>query len=77
MVGLETGFWEALDEITNGRSVTLSDLLAIIDADRHDTDLASAIRVFVLGYYRDELMGTSSSEMTKLSAAGHPRSNTP
>jgi len=77
MVGLEAGFWEALDEITNGRSVTLSDLLAIIDADRHDTDLASAIRVFVLGYCRDELLGTSSAEITKLSAIGLPRSNTP
>jgi predicted DNA-binding ribbon-helix-helix protein len=55
IVSLEAGFWDALEEIADYRNVVLSDLLAIIDADRHDTDLASAIRVFVLGFYRDQI----------------------
>jgi predicted DNA-binding ribbon-helix-helix protein len=54
-VSLEDAFWSALNEITGGCDTTLSDLITIIDADRH-RDLSSAIRLFVLGgVYRDQL----------------------
>ena len=54
-VSLEDAFWNALKEIAGGRDATLSDLVAIIDADRHHANLSSAIRLFVLGFYRDQI----------------------
>src|SRR5215471_15247215 len=52
-ISLEDAFWCALKEIAGGRDVTLSDLIAIIDADRQHNNLSSAIRQFVLSFYRD------------------------
>jgi predicted DNA-binding ribbon-helix-helix protein len=54
-VSLEDGFWNALKEIAGGRDATLSDLVAIIDADRQHANLSSAVRLFVLGFYRDQI----------------------
>ena len=51
-VSLEDAFWKGLKEIANGRELTLSDLVASIDTDRHHGNLSSAIRLFVLDYYR-------------------------
>jgi predicted DNA-binding ribbon-helix-helix protein len=54
-VSLEDAFWKGLREIAIKRDVTLSDLIASIDADRQDGNLSSAIRLFVLGQYRDQI----------------------
>jgi len=54
-VSLEDGFWSALKEIAGRRSLTLSNLVAIIDAERRHGNLSSAIRLFVLGAYRDRV----------------------
>lgn len=55
-VSLEDAFWNALKEIANGRDMTLSQLINAIDGDRrHGSNLSSAIRLFVLGYYRDHI----------------------
>jgi predicted DNA-binding ribbon-helix-helix protein len=35
--------------------MTLSALLAAIDSERHHGNLSSAIRLFVLNFYRDQL----------------------
>jgi predicted DNA-binding ribbon-helix-helix protein len=35
--------------------MTLSDLVAAIDSDRQHRNLSSAIRLFVLGFYRDQI----------------------
>ena len=51
-VSLEDAFWTALKEIANGRTITLSDLVASIDTDRRQGNLSSAIRLFVLDHYR-------------------------
>ncbi len=51
-VSLEDAFWKSLKEIAGGRDITLSDLVASIDTDRHHGNLSSAIRLFVLDYYR-------------------------
>ena len=47
-VSLETAFWDAFRTIATAQGQTLNALAAEIDADRQDTGLASAIRVFVL-----------------------------
>lgn len=54
-VSLEDAFWKELKEIANGREMTLSDLVASIDIDRHHGNLSSAIRLFVLDYYRAQI----------------------
>ena len=50
-VSLEDAFWNALKEIATGRSMTLSTLVAEIDAARSHGNLSSAIRLFVLRCY--------------------------
>jgi predicted DNA-binding ribbon-helix-helix protein len=53
-VSLEDEFWAAFRTIAKEKVRPINDLAAEIDAGRHpDTGLASAIRVFVLRYYRD------------------------
>jgi predicted DNA-binding ribbon-helix-helix protein len=52
-VSLEDAFWKGLREVADQRDMTLSKLVGIIDADRHG-NLSSAIRLFVLGIYRDQ-----------------------
>jgi predicted DNA-binding ribbon-helix-helix protein len=47
-VSLEDAFWSGLKEIAEARDMTLSDLVAAIDAERVDGNLSSAIRLFVL-----------------------------
>ena len=62
-VSLEEAFWNRLREIADERDVTLSALVGEIDADRQFANLSSAIRLFVLSTYRQqisELAGTSS-----------------
>lgn len=51
-VSLEDAFWQGLKEIAVLRQMTLSDLVASIDTDRRHGNLSSAIRLFVLDYYR-------------------------
>src|SRR5215468_1615243 len=51
-VSLEDAFWKGLKEIAGGRHMTLSDLVATIDSERQYGNLSSAIRLFVLEFYR-------------------------
>jgi predicted DNA-binding ribbon-helix-helix protein len=53
-VSLEDAFWKSLKEIAVLRQMSLSDLLTAIDAGRHHGNLSSAIRLFVLNFYRDQ-----------------------
>ena len=50
-VSLEDPFWNGLREIANRRHQTSAQLVAIIKGDRQHGTLASAIRLFVLGFY--------------------------
>ena len=54
-VSLEDVFWNALKGIAHNRSETLSHLITSIDADRKFANLSSALRLFVLEYYCDQL----------------------
>ena len=51
-VSLEDAFWQGLKQIAGERDLTLSDLVATIDTERRQGNLSSAIRLFVLDYYR-------------------------
>jgi predicted DNA-binding ribbon-helix-helix protein len=51
-VTLEDEFWNALKEIAIKRDIYLSDLVTEINEQRRYTNLSSALRLFVLDYYR-------------------------
>ena len=51
-VSLEDAFWKGLKDIATGRAMTLSDMVASIDAERRHGNLSSAIRLFVLDHYQ-------------------------
>jgi len=53
-VSLEDEFWNALKEIAAERHVKLSDLVTAIDGRREHANLSSAVRLFVLDYYRNK-----------------------
>ncbi len=61
-VSLEDAFWKGLKEIAGGRDMTLSDLVSTIDSDRRHGNLSSAIRLFVLDYYRSQIPGHQSEQ---------------
>jgi predicted DNA-binding ribbon-helix-helix protein len=56
-VSVEDDFWHALREIAVSRGERLSHLIARIDTERTFANLSSAIRLFVLGCYRDQYNG--------------------
>jgi predicted DNA-binding ribbon-helix-helix protein len=54
-VSLEDAFWKGLKEIAGERNASLSHLVATIDTERELSNLSSAIRLFVLGFYRNQI----------------------
>jgi len=51
-VSLEEAFWNGMKEISALRNITLSELVGEIDSNRQQGNLSSAIRLFVLDYFR-------------------------
>jgi predicted DNA-binding ribbon-helix-helix protein len=51
-VSVEDAFWTALKDIANSRGTAVAELVATIDAGRQHGNLSSAIRLFVLDYFR-------------------------
>jgi predicted DNA-binding ribbon-helix-helix protein len=51
-VTLEDGFWNALKEIAAAQKTSASQLILRTDRARKGNNLSSAIRLFVLDYYR-------------------------
>jgi len=64
-VSLEEAFWNGMKEIASVKHLTLSELVGEIDGGRQQGNLSSAIRLFVLDYFRSRalppIQGTSSS----------------
>jgi predicted DNA-binding ribbon-helix-helix protein len=54
-VSLEDAFWKGLKEIAGRRLLTLSDLVGTIDSQRQQGNLSSALRLFVLEFYRSQI----------------------
>jgi len=54
-VSLEEAFWNGMKEISGTRDMTLSELVGEIDSNRQQGNLSSAIRLFVLDFYRNQL----------------------
>ena len=62
-VSLEDEFWNTLKKIANDRHVTVSELIDGINAQRQNGNLSSALRLFVLEYYRGKAAEKPGDEM--------------
>jgi predicted DNA-binding ribbon-helix-helix protein len=69
-VSLEDAFWSGLKDIAASRTMTLSEIVASIDADRRQGNLSSAIRLFVLDHYRAQAGSTGVQDDEKRAAGG-------
>jgi predicted DNA-binding ribbon-helix-helix protein len=54
-ISLEDSFWACLRQIAHDRTITASELIGMLDAARHGGNLSSAIRIFVLDHYRNNV----------------------
>jgi predicted DNA-binding ribbon-helix-helix protein len=66
-VSLEDAFWRGLKEVAQGQNTTLSNMVTEIDRNRQPGNLSSAIRLFVLDYFRAQ---TVASKQSNSSAEG-------
>jgi len=65
-VSLEDAFWRGLKEIAWVQEFTLSELISTIDAERQNGNLSSAIRLFVLDYYRTMIGLAAGTQMDRV-----------
>jgi predicted DNA-binding ribbon-helix-helix protein len=61
-VSLEDEFFKGLKEIAGRRHMSLSDLVGAIDAQRQQGNLSSALRLFVLEFYRRQIPDVEGRE---------------
>jgi predicted DNA-binding ribbon-helix-helix protein len=64
-VSLEEAFWNGMKEISSARGMTLSELVGEIDDNRKQGNLSSAIRLFVLDYYRSHANGSGNADKSR------------
>jgi len=74
-VSLEDAFWDALKKIAAGRDMTLTEVVAVIDAGREHANLSSAIRLYILDYYREQLSAQMALRNGSIEPAGRDRDN--
>jgi predicted DNA-binding ribbon-helix-helix protein len=53
-ISLESAFWEALKEAATREGVSLASLVASIDEKRAGAGLSSAVRIWLLSYFRSQ-----------------------
>ena len=56
-ISLEDAFWSSLKAIAQAQGVTVGQTVATIDGTRKQTNLSSAVRLFVLDCVRSGQMG--------------------
>ena len=55
-ISLEAPFWDALKEAAASEGLSLAALIKRIDGERGGAGLSSAVRVWVLDYFRNKTM---------------------
>jgi predicted DNA-binding ribbon-helix-helix protein len=60
-VSLEDAFWESLRKIADERKETVSSLVSGIHARRKNANLSSALRLFILEVYKEQLAQPSKA----------------
>jgi predicted DNA-binding ribbon-helix-helix protein len=68
-VSLEDPFWDHLKSIARAQRMTLSELVASIDDARKQSNLSSAIRLFVLEHFQNEHKRIDVTEAHRISAS--------
>ena len=71
-VSLEDAFWRGLKEIASSRNLTLSQTVATVNSNRAHGNLSSAIRLFVLDYYRAHLGEAATQRHHRVSISRMP-----
>jgi len=61
---LEPEMWDALSEICVREKCGMRDICTLIDASRGSTSLTSAVRVFILAYFRFAVANSNSNEVS-------------
>ncbi|MGZ3360998.1 MAG: ribbon-helix-helix domain-containing protein [Xanthobacteraceae bacterium] len=61
-ISLEDEFWQGLKEIARRHRMTLSELVGEINARRQHSNLSSALRLFVLKFYRSQIPDRADRE---------------
>lgn len=61
-ISLEDEFWTSLHAIVRATGTPLAELLQTIDHGRAQANLSSAIRVYVLEYYRSRVEAAAKPE---------------
>lgn len=64
-VSLEEAFWSGLKEISALRNMTLSELVGEIDTARKQGNLSSAIRLYVLDFFRTRSHLAAEAELAR------------
>jgi predicted DNA-binding ribbon-helix-helix protein len=54
-VSLESAFWDALKEIADIHGIARATIISTIESEGRPRNLSSAIRLFVLDYYRSKI----------------------
>ena len=73
-VSLEGPFWTELKNIAHTRQVTMSDLVSKIEDTREQSNLSSAIRLFVLQHFQDKRMDVAKPQVSAVAAERTPAS---
>ena len=53
-ISLEDEFWDALNDIAERKSLGITALIELIDKQRKTDNLSSAIRLYILNYFRSK-----------------------
>ena len=64
-VSLEDAFWQSLKQIAREHDTTPSELVADINSKRRHANLSSAIRLFVLDFYRRQMPVSKRGDTVK------------
>ena len=69
-VSVEDAFWNSLKEIGARRNMTLSALVTAIDTEHHHSNLSSAIRLFILDFYREQFAEGRATTLDRSATEG-------
>ena len=76
-ISLEEAFWNGMKMIAWERKVSLSELVGSIDEAREHANLSSAIRLFVLGYYMNDVERQPHSTRQRFASDGRLKASAP
>ena len=76
-VSLEEAFWNGMKEILSLCDMTLSELVAEIDSNREQGNLSSAIRLFVLDYFRSSRASRLGASRSRSRGSAKPQACSP